>query len=78
MHALYMYISPIITSLILQEVTEGHKVNIVGFGTFKRSDRAARKGRNPKTGEELDIAAKKAPSFTAGKNFKESVNGETV
>lgn len=62
--------------LHFQEVTAGNKVNIAGFGTFKRSERKARKGRNPKTGEELQIAAKKAPAFTAAKNFKERVNGD--
>jgi DNA-binding protein HU-beta len=44
----------------------GHRVAIPGFGIFEQRTRAARKGRNPKTGEELDIAEKKAPAFTAG------------
>lgn len=59
-----------------QEVAAGSKINIAGFGTFKRTDRQARKGRNPKTGEELDIPAKKAPTFTALTAFKSKVNGD--
>lgn len=49
-------------------------VVLVGFGTFSVKDRAARKGRNPKTGEEIDIAAAKVPSFKAGKALKDAVN----
>uniref|UniRef100_A0A6V0ZTX2 DNA-binding protein HU n=1 Tax=Thalassionema nitzschioides TaxID=33649 RepID=A0A6V0ZTX2_9STRA len=61
---------------IAEEITSGNKVNIAGFGTFKRADRKARTGRNPKTGEALQIAAKKAPTFSAAKKFKEQVNGD--
>jgi DNA-binding protein HU-beta len=50
------------------------KVTLVGFGTFQVKDRAAREGRNPKTGAVLKIAAKKVPVFTAGKLLKESVS----
>lgn len=50
------------------------QVELKGFGTFKVNDRAARTGRNPKTGEEIHIAATKAPVFKAGKAFKEAVN----
>ncbi|MBK0062410.1 MULTISPECIES: HU family DNA-binding protein [unclassified Acinetobacter] len=53
---------------------QGGSVNLVGFGTFSVKERAARIGRNPKTGEELQIAASKVPTFKAGKAFKESVN----
>lgn len=51
----------------------GDKVTLVGFGTFSVAERAARTGRNPKTGEELKIAASKAPKFSAGATLKESV-----
>mmetsp|Transcript_7645 Transcript_7645/g.8721 ORF Transcript_7645/g.8721 Transcript_7645/m.8721 type:complete len:152 (-) Transcript_7645:132-587(-) len=61
---------------IIKEISLGKNINISGFGIFKRSDRKARTGRNPKTGESLEIPAKKAPSFTAAKNFKERVNGD--
>ena len=50
-------------------------MTFVGFGSFKRKQREARKGRNPKTGAELNIPAKKAVSFTAGKALKEAVSG---
>jgi len=59
---------------LLQEVAAGKRVAINGFGTFKLSHRAARKGRNPQTGEPLDIKASNSPSFTASKTFKEKVN----
>ena len=46
----------------------------MGFGTFTLRERAARKGRNPQTGEEISIKASKSPGFTAAKNFKEQAN----
>jgi DNA-binding protein HU-beta len=49
-------------------------LTVVGFGTFKVAQRKARKGRNPQTGEEIDIKASKAPKFTAGKALKSAVN----
>jgi len=49
---------------------KGNKVTLVGFGTFSVSKRAARKGRNPRTGEIIKIAARKTPKFTAGNVFK--------
>ncbi len=52
----------------------GDTVNLVGFGTFKVGTRAARLGRNPKTGESISIAAAKIPKFSAGKNLKDAVN----
>jgi DNA-binding protein HU-beta len=52
----------------------GDSVTLVGFGTFLVRDRQARKGRNPKTGEVLDIPAGKAPAFKAGKALKDAVN----
>ena len=48
-------------------------VQVTGFGTFKVAERKARKGRNPQTGEEIDIAASKVPKFVAGKVLKEAV-----
>ena len=65
-------------SAMLQGITEtmaqGEEVSLVGFGTFKVSERDARTGRNPKTGEEIQIAASKVPAFKAGKGLKEAVN----
>ena len=53
---------------------KGERVQLVGFGTFEIRQRAARKGRNPQTREEIKIPASKAPVFKAGKAFKEIVN----
>ena len=50
------------------------KVQLVGFGTFEVSERAAREGRNPQTGKKMKIAASKAPKFKAGKAFKDALN----
>ena len=50
------------------------KVQLLGFGTFEVRDRSARKGRNPQTGEEIDIPAARVPAFKAGKALKDSVN----
>ena len=59
----------------VQEVlAAGDKVQVLGFGTFEVKERAARTGRNPQTGEELQIAASKNPSFKPGKALKEAVN----
>mmetsp|Transcript_8742 Transcript_8742/g.26180 ORF Transcript_8742/g.26180 Transcript_8742/m.26180 type:complete len:177 (-) Transcript_8742:677-1207(-) len=59
---------------ITEEVADGKRISLLGFGSFKLSYRSARKGRNPQTGEELDIKASYSPSFTAAKAFKEKVN----
>lgn len=59
---------------ITHALKAGDSVTLIGFGTFKVSQRAARIGRNPQTGKELKIAARKAPTFTAGKALKEAVN----
>lgn len=59
---------------VIDTLANGGEVTLVGFGTFKVTDRAARTGRNPKTGEEIQIAATKVPSFKAGKAFKEALN----
>jgi DNA-binding protein HU-beta len=58
---------------IMETVSSGDKVTLVGFGTFEQRERQARTGRNPKTGEPLNIAATKVPAFSAGKIFKEKV-----
>jgi DNA-binding protein HU-beta len=57
-----------------QNVAAGKRISMLGFGTFKLTSRAARVGRNPKTGEEIQIKASKTPSFSAGKAFKEKCN----
>ena len=59
---------------IMKSVTKGEKVTIAGFGTFKKKNRQGRKGRNPKTGEELQIPPSVVPRFLAGKQFKQTVN----
>jgi DNA-binding protein HU-beta len=53
----------------------GEKVSLTGFGTFEVRDRAARTARNPQTGQEMQVAASKAPAFKAGKGFKDAING---
>jgi DNA-binding protein HU-beta len=53
----------------------GDKVQLTGFGNFEVRERAARTGRNPQTGEEMQIAASKAPAFKPGKALKDAVNG---
>lgn len=53
---------------------DGDQVTLIGFGTFSVKDRAARTGRNPQTGEEIQIKAAKIPSFKAGKALKDAVN----
>ncbi len=58
---------------VIDAVKKGDKVSLVGFGSFEQTQRSARKGRNPQTGEEINIPASKAPKFTAGKSFKEAV-----
>ena len=56
---------------ITKALAEGDKVQIVGFGTFEVRERAARTGKNPRTGEEIEIAASKVPAFKAGKALKD-------
>ncbi|MEG1442132.1 MAG: HU family DNA-binding protein [Oscillospiraceae bacterium] len=56
-------------------IKAGDKVTLVGFGSFEAKERAARVGRNPQTGAEIQIAASRVPSFKAGKALKDSVNG---
>lgn len=62
-----------LTEVVTEELVKGEKVQLVGFGTFEVSERAAREGRNPKTGEALHIEATKTPKFKAGKALKEAV-----
>ena len=59
---------------ITDALAKGDKVPLVGFGTFAVSERAAREGRNPRTGETVKIAARKAGTFKAGSALKEAVN----
>ncbi len=63
---------------IEKTVAKGKKVTLVGFGTFEARKRAARTGRNPQTGKEIKIAAKTVPAFSAGKKFKEAVDGKVA
>lgn len=60
--------------VITESLVEGYKVQLVGFGSFEVRKRAARKGRNPQTKEEIKIPASKAPVFKAGKALKDLVN----
>ena len=64
------------TDAVAAELKKGGKVQLVGFGTFEVSERAAREGRNPQSGEVMKIAASKAPKFKAGKALKDMVNGK--
>ena len=59
---------------VIDTLANGGEVTLIGFGTFKVTDRAARTGRNPKTGEEIQIVASKVPTFKAGKAFKQAMN----
>ena len=63
------------TDVVADELKKGEKIQLVGFGTFEVSERAARTGRNPQTGDEMKIPASKAPKFKAGKALKDIVNG---
>ncbi|MBQ9333930.1 MAG: HU family DNA-binding protein [Lachnospiraceae bacterium] len=63
------------TDVVSKALKKGDKVQLVGFGTFEVSKRAARTGRNPQTGAEMKIKASKAPKFKAGKALKDLVNG---
>ena len=62
------------TDVVADELKKGGKVQLVGFGTFEVSERAAREGRNPQTGKVMKIAASKAPKFKAGKALKDMLN----
>ena len=60
--------------VVSEELKKGEKVQLVGFGTFEVSERAAREGRNPATGEAMTIKASKSPKFKAGKALKDAIN----
>lgn len=68
----------LVVETVLQTISEalqnGEKVTLIGFGNFEVRERAARTGRNPQTGEEIQIEASKVPSFKPGKQLKELVN----
>ena len=59
---------------IIQSLKKGEEVRLVGFGTFDVSERAASEGRNPRTGEKINIPASKQPKFKAGKTLKDALN----
>ena len=61
------------TNIVADTLVDGDKVQLVGFGTFEVAERAARTGRNPQTGESIEIGASKSPKFKAGKAFKDAV-----
>lgn len=65
-----------LTATIAEELKNGEKVQLVGFGTFEVVQRAARTGKNPQTGKAIKIPASKAPKFKAGKALKETVNSK--
>ena len=60
---------------IVEAVSSGEKVTLVGFGSFERRERKSREGRNPKTGDKMEIPATTVPAFSAGKQFKDAVAG---
>ena len=62
------------TDIVAAELKKGEKIQLVGFGTFEVSERAAREGRNPQTKETITIPASKAPRFKAGKALKDALN----
>ena len=69
-------VAPIVDAIfesIQENLAEGEKVQIIGFGNFEVRERAARKGRNPQTGEEIEIPASKVPAFKPGKGLKDAV-----
>ena len=64
------------TEVVAEELKKEEKIQLVGFGTFEVSNRAARTGKNPQTGKAIKIPASKAPKFKAGKALKETVNNK--
>lgn len=62
-----------LTESVSETLVKGDEITLVGFGTFKVTDRKAKTGRNPQTGEAIQIPAKKAPTFKAGKALKDAV-----
>jgi DNA-binding protein HU-beta len=68
----------VVTDSITQAIRKGDKVTLIGFGTFSVANRKARKGRNPRTGKEIKIAAKKVPKFSAGAALKAAASGKAI
>jgi DNA-binding protein HU-beta len=68
----------VVTDSIAQAIRKGDKVTLIGFGTFSVANRKARKGRNPRTGKEIKIAAKKVPKFSAGAALKAAATGKAA
>lgn len=66
-----------VLDVITEEVIKGKRVSLPSFGTFTLKERSARKGRNPQTGEPLDIAASKSPAFSVAKAWKDAANGRS-
>lgn len=66
-----------LTTVISRAIAEGDEVKLIGFGTFGASERKARLGRNPQTGEEIQIPARKVPVFRPGKELKNAVNQQS-
>ena len=62
------------TDIVADELKKGEKVQLVGFGSLEVAERAAREGRNPQTGETMEIKASKTPKFKAGKALKDMMN----
>jgi DNA-binding protein HU-beta len=72
-------VDEIVTALLEEvkgQVAKGEKVTLTGFGTYSKKDRKGRTGRNPRTGEEIQIPASSVPAFSAGKQFKDFVKGK--
>ena len=70
----FLYSQNLDLYILIAKLKKGEKIQLVGFGTFEVSERAAREGRNPQTGEAMTIAASKTPKFKAGKALKDSIN----
>ncbi|MBP3542634.1 MAG: HU family DNA-binding protein [Lachnospiraceae bacterium] len=64
----------VFVDVVTEELKKGEKIQLVGFGTFEVTERAAREGRNPQSGKPMSIPASKAPKFKAGKALKDEVN----
>lgn len=72
-------VDEVVTALLEEvkgQVAKGEKVTLTGFGTYSKKDRKGRTGRNPRTGEEIQIPASSVPAFSAGKQFKDFVKGK--
>lgn len=67
----------IVFESIIETLNQGEKIELRGFGSFRVRERGARRGRNPKTGDPVDIPAKRVPYFKPGKEMKELINEET-